>query len=241
MYFTLSMDSVDIILPAYNPLTGWELNVIERYKSLCQQVPDIHFQLIIVNDGSVHLDENTSVSLIKSHIPDFHWISYRVNQGKGYALREGVKKSSADYLVYTDIDWPYEEASMMGLIKSLRTNADAVIGVRDERYYLHLPIIRMRISRILRKINALILRLKVDDTQAGLKGFKKFLAPEFLKTTIDRYLFDLEFIYRISRLEHVRMESFPISLREGITFSTMNKKVLWQEARNFFRIWWGIS
>ena len=237
MYFAAAMDSVDIILPAYNPLTGWELNVIQRFQSLQKKLPGVQFHLIIVNDGSARMDETASAALIRQQIPDFQWITYRVNQGKGYALREGVRKSTSDYIVYTDIDWPYEEESMIGLINVLRKNADAVIGVRNEEYYKHLPPARQRISKLLKKINARYLHLKVDDTQAGLKGFRKKIKDEFLKTTINRYLFDLEFIFRMSRRKDIVVIGFPISLRPGITFSKMNRKILFQEAGNFVKIW----
>jgi glycosyltransferase involved in cell wall biosynthesis len=237
MYFALPMTTVDIVLPAFNPLPGWEENVITRYSSLQRQLPDIQFQLYIVNDGSSKLDENLSKFRLQEKIPDVHWISYQANRGKGYALRQGVSETTAEFIVYTDIDWPYEETSMLGMIHILRNTADAVIGIRNTNYYNHLPPARRRISRLLRSFNAKLLRLKVDDTQAGLKGFRKHLKDDFLQTTIDRYLFDLEFIYLLSRKKNVNIVGFPISLRSGITFSKMNRKILFQEAGNFIKIW----
>ena len=126
---------------------------------------------------------------------------------------------------------------MIGVIRTLMGSADAVIGKRDENYYTHLPPARRRISRLLRNFNAKLLRLKVDDTQAGLKGFRKNIKDIFLSTTIDRYLFDLEFIYLISAKKEIKVIGYPISLRPGITFSKMNRKILFQEARNFLKIW----
>ncbi len=237
MYFAAVMESVDIILPAYNPLPGWEDNVIARFKSLQDQLPSFGLNLIIVNDGSSKMDEALCLPKLQAGIKNFLWVSYPVNRGKGFALREGVKLSESDLIVYTDIDWPYEESSMTGLITKMSSGSDVVIGIRNEEYYTHLPPARRRISRMLRKFNAALLRLKVDDTQAGLKGFRKELKSDFLSTTIDRYLFDLEFIYRISRQKEITIIGYPISLREGITFSTMNRKILMQEARNFLRIW----
>ena len=231
------MTSLDIILPAYNPLPGWEDIVIGRFQSLVKALPDVKIRLFIVNDGSQRLDENHSMGLIKEVIPDLQWISYKENRGKGYALRQGVKKSTADFVVYTDIDWPYTEESMIGVIRTLTASADAVIGKRDDNYYTHLPPARRRISRLLRSFNAKLLRLKVDDTQAGLKGFRKNVKDIFLSTTIDRYLFDLEFIYLISAKKEIKVIGYPISLRPGITFSKMNRKILFQEARNFLKIW----
>ncbi len=231
------MTSLDIILPAYNPLPGWEDIVIGRFQSLVKALPDVKIRLFIVNDGSQRLDENHSVGLIQEVIPDLQWISYKENRGKGYALRQGVKNSTADFVVYTDIDWPYTEESMIGVIRTLMGSADAVIGKRDENYYTHLPPARRRISRLLRSFNAKLLRLKVDDTQAGLKGFGKNIKDIFLSTTIDRYLFDLEFIYLISAKKEIKVVGYPIALRPGITFSKMNRKILFQEARNFLKIW----
>lgn len=231
------MTSLDIILPAYNPLPGWEDIVIGRFQSLVKALPDVKIRLFIVNDGSQRLDENHSAGVIQEVIPDLQWISYKENRGKGYALRQGVKNSTADFVVYTDIDWPYTEESMIGVIRTLMGSADAVIGKRDENYYTHLPPARRRISRLLRNFNAKLLRLKVDDTQAGLKGFRKNIKDIFLSTTIDRYLFDLEFIYLISAKKEIKVVGYPIALRPGITFSKMNRKILFQEARNFLKIW----
>jgi glycosyltransferase involved in cell wall biosynthesis len=230
------MASLDVILPVYNPLPGWEEVVIGRFQSLEKAFPALKIRLFIVNDGSQR-DEEHAVQKLRIAIPDLLYIHYAANRGKGYALRQGIQQSNADYIIYTDIDWPYTEESMIGLISLLTSSADAVIGIRDKNYYDHLPSARRRISKLLRSFNARLLRLKVDDTQAGLKGFRKNLKDVFLSTTIDRYLFDLEFIYLLSGKKEIRVVGFPISLRPGITFSRMNKKILWQEARNFLKIW----
>ena len=237
MYFGGNMTTLDIILPAYNPLPGWEELVVERFLSLENQLPDVQLQLIIANDGSSRLDEDSALAILKRGIPALQWISYMPNKGKGYALRKGVENSTGDFIIYTDIDWPYTESSMLAMADALITKSDAVIGVRDHNYYQHLPPSRRRISRLLKKINARFLKLKVDDTQAGLKGFRKHLKGIFLSTTIDRYLFDLEFIFMLSRQKNVRITAQPIELRSGITFSKMNRKILLQEARNFLNIW----
>lgn len=231
------MSTLDIILPAYNPLPGWEGTVISRYQALVEALPEHKLGLIVVNDGSKKLNESLSKSLLVAAIPKLIWVGYEENRGKGYALREGVKRSTAEYIVYTDIDWPYTHDSIVGLINVLSREADVVIGKRDEGYYTQLPSARRRISKLLRKFNAFLLRLKVDDTQAGLKGFRKNVKEIFLSTTIDRYLFDLEFIYLLSAKKDISMSGFAIELRPGISFSKMNRKILFREARNFLKIW----
>jgi len=237
MYFVRLMVTLDIILPAYNPLPGWESVVINRYLSMKNRLAGITLHLIIVNDGSERIDESGALKILKAHVPELIWISYVKNRGKGHALRQGIASSTSDFIIYTDIDWPYMEESMVDLINTLLKDADAVIGVRDEAYYAHLPLARRRISKILRKINGKVLHLKVDDTQAGLKGFRKNVKDLFLSTSINRYLFDLEFIYLLSGKKEIKMIGYPIALRPGITFSKMNRKILFQEAKNFLKIW----
>lgn len=230
------MTTLDIILPAFNPMPGWEEIVVNRFLSLSAHFPHIQCHLIIVNDGSTRINEVQSVEKIKREISNFYWISYSDNKGKGNALRKGVEASTSDLILYTDIDWPYTEQSMVDLINKL-VIADVVIGIRDSSYYEKLPPSRRIISRLLKFFNERFLKLIVDDTQAGLKGFKKNIKSVFLNTTIDRYLFDLEFIHLLSKSDNFIVKTIPIYLRDGITFSKMNRSFLLREARNFFRLW----
>lgn len=233
MYFAHSMNDIDIILPAYNPLPGWENIVINRFQSLQQQLLQFKLHLIVVNDGSSTINEEVSLKILKQTIPLINWITYKENKGKGYALRKGVKVSTSAYIIYTDIDWPYTENSMIGLINELSKDVDAVIGTRNMDYHVHLPPARRKISRFLKKINSGLLRLKVNDTQAGLKGFRNNIRELFLKTTINRYLFDLEFIKLLSQSRNIKVIGYPVQLREGVKFSKMNSKILLSEAGNF--------
>jgi glycosyltransferase involved in cell wall biosynthesis len=230
------MLSVDILLPAYNPLPGWELAVISRFRSLQKRMPEHLFQLILVNDGSQQVGFTEGVQKLLENLSGVTVLNNEVNWGKGKVLREGVRQSSGDIILYTDIDWPYTEESMIAMIHALEEDAEVVVGVRDEKYYKQLPKMRRRISHWLQKFNSKLLHLQVDDTQAGLKGFRKNIKAIFLSTTINRYLFDLEFIYILSK-KKIRITPLPVELRPGIKFSKMNRKVILVEGWNFIRIW----
>ena len=69
-----------------------------------------------------------------------------------YAIRSyygyGVKQSKGDFILYTDIDWPYTETSVLAVLDKLLSGSDAVIGIRDVRYYQQLPPWRRWISKI---------------------------------------------------------------------------------------------
>ena len=196
-----------------------------------------YFPLLLVNDGSTKLDEISSRTLIEKNIRNGAWISYPHNVGKGHALRCGVAESTADLVVYTDVDWPYMEDSMVDVIRQLALGSKVVLGIRDEHYYSQLSFWRRYVSQWLQHMNKLLLKLQVNDTQAGLKGFHKDIKSIFLTTTIPQYLFDLEFVFLLTR-QNIQITTVPVKLREGISFMKVNRKVLLQETKNFLKIWW---
>ena len=81
-----------------------------------------------------------------------------------------------------------------------------------------------------------ILRLKITDTQCGLKGFNAKGRTVFLQTGIDRFLFDLEFIFLASKTPNLRIEPVPVTLKPGIQFSHVSIQVLLAESMNFAKV-----
>lgn len=234
----LKEKQIHIILPVYNPIAGWAENVIDRFRALevaCDQIAPL--KLIVVNDGSNKGDVKVGGALIVERIPECHFISYDENRGKGYALRQGVMAADSAYILYTDVDFPYTHQSMMEMIHAMLSGKwDAVIGTRDDSYYSQLPGTRRRISHYLKQMNARVLGLRVADTQGGLKAFSAELKSHFLATQIDRYLFDLEFIYRLSKKKSVRMLPLKVKLRDGVEFSQVPMRILMGEFRNFLKV-----
>ncbi len=230
------MLQADILLPVFNPPRDWEKTVSERFIGLQARFPDLQLTLILINDGSTLPGIVETMARLNTMIASLSWITYPVNQGKGFALRKGVEAAKGDLIVYTDVDWPYTEESMVNLIRVLLEGHAVAVGVREEDYYRHLPALRRWISKSLKVLNQRLLRLPVPDTQAGLKGFRREVRSVFLATTIRRYLFDLEFIHLLSRQKDVHVEGVPVRLREGIRFSSMNRRILWQEGWNFIKI-----
>lgn len=218
-----------IVLPCYNPAANWTEVVISRFNEL--QKLSYSFELIIVNDGSTSAIDSSS--LIK--LTDLQFISYPVNQGKGYALRKGVEAAKGDYIVYTDIDFPYTHESFLKVMEALKQGNDVVVGIRGEEYYTHLPKSRVYISKFLRSLIRFFLRIPTDDTQCGLKGFNQKGREVFLSTTINRYLFDLEFVF-LSARKKLKIKTVEVELRPEVVLSQMNWKILLQEFGNFLKI-----
>jgi glycosyltransferase involved in cell wall biosynthesis len=228
---------LSLILPCYNPPVGWEKNVVSVWQRLKALVPGIDFRLIIVNDGSQKNAGPETSAFVMAHIPGFMFYSYAANKGKGFALRKGVNLIEADYYLYTDIDFPYCPESMAEIITLLCSDQyDIVAGIKSEGYYQQTPFLRKQVSLLLRAMTRLLLQLPVSDTQCGLKGFNEKGKALFMQTTIERYLFDLEFLWLAGKNKSLRTFFQPVLLRDNIRFSSINPVMLAGEGYSFLKI-----
>ena len=227
---------VSLVLPCYNPPAGWEQTICSAYEAFCLRIKQ-QVELVVVMDGNSGQISGEAIAYIHEHIPGIKLIRYEQNRGKGYAIRQGVAVASGDIIIYTDIDFPYTADSMFSVYSKLQQNeCDVAIGVKDAAYYGHVPFLRRIISRFLRFFIRLFLAMPITDTQCGLKGFKKSVAPIFLSTTIDRYLFDLEFVRNCFRNKALRVAAIPVTLKENVQFRSMNYRILLSESVNFMRL-----
>ncbi len=231
----MSKPTIDIVLPCYNPQAKWYTELMHFQEQAGEKYS---IRYILVNDGSVNAELEKALPVLKSEGIDVTYISYPENKGKGFALRQGVKASQSDYVVYTDIDFPFTNTSVTDVIdKLLSGGSDVVAGNRDAMYYRNkMSFFRKLLSKSFRFILKHLLRMKVTDTQCGLKAFNQKGKKEFLKTRINRYLFDFEFIYRCGKNSSMRISPVAVELKPNVEFSKMKLKILVQETFNLFKV-----
>ncbi|WP_317899478.1 glycosyltransferase [Aurantibacillus circumpalustris] len=225
---------VSIILPCYNPPENWANNIIKELKALSEIISD-KIELILVEDG---IDEKlkSGIEFLKSNIPHFRSIRYSTNRGKGFALRQGVALAEGEIIIYTDIDFPYKAESVFRIYSALKNKeCDVAVGIKNNTYYAHVPFARRVLSKGLQSLVRFFLSIPITDTQCGLKGFVKDVKPVFLQTSIDRYLFDLEFIRMAYKLKY-KLEPLQIELKETAQFRVMNYRILFPEVLNFIKL-----
>jgi glycosyltransferase involved in cell wall biosynthesis len=227
---------ISIVLPCFNPITNWDKNILDNYKLIKKSLPEVTIEIILVNDGSSIQIEEGSIIYLRTEIQNFKYLSYSVNKGKGYAVREGVKNASFDNVVFTDIDFPYTTDSFVNMTNKLfNEEGDIVVGVRNVNYYENVPFYRKLISKGLIKLNKILLNLPVGETQAGLKAFSEKGKNALLKSTINGYLFDIE-VLKIAHKNGCVIKTSPVELRKDIVFSTMKFSLLMRELLNYFKI-----
>ena len=230
----------DLILPFYNPHEGWLNHLLEAVEALKQTLNGrgSTLRVILANDGSpktCYPDE--ALDAIRAAADEFIFATYDVNHGKGYCLRHAVAQADGDIQIYTDGDFPFGWQCAAEAFDRLSSGTDVVMGVRGSDYGQALHPLRKFISKGVRRLNRFLLGLpeRYLDTQAGMKGFRGAGKQAFLDTTVDTFLFDTEFIL-LAWDRGLRIDTIPLSLRPGLSFSKMGWSVLFREFGHFLRI-----
>ena len=116
---------VSVIVPVYNE----ESTIINVLKSISKQdIEGVEFEVIVINDGSY----DSTYSLLSQHneLYDIN-INFNDNHGKGYAVREGIKVSTGDYILFQDADLEYNPDDYLTILQPIILfDADLVIGSR---------------------------------------------------------------------------------------------------------------
>lgn len=230
----MSHPPLTIVLPLYAPQKDWHKVVWHHYHAIASGLA-FEPSLIIVQDGGRHpLPE--AIALLEDQIKSFRFLKSEPNRGKGATLRKGMAEVKTEFLIYTDIDFPYTTESFLRLWEELK-NHDVVIGVKNESYYRQVPKFRVFISKLLKAAIGLLFKMAITDTQCGLKGMNEKGKALYLATEINRYLCDLEFVYLcFKERPKLKIASVKLGLRPGIKFSQMNFKILVNESFNFLKI-----
>lgn len=114
-----------IIVPIYNE-EKTILNILNRLEEL--KFSAFKKEIIVVDDGS--LDGTRKILDSNKHLYDKLYFNHK-NEGKGSAVRLGLKKSIGDYVVIQDGDLEYNPDDLIKFEKVfLKFNADGVIGSR---------------------------------------------------------------------------------------------------------------
>jgi glycosyltransferase involved in cell wall biosynthesis len=216
---------------------GWEQVLKDALANLKTRLPDNALNaVILVNDGSTKGVSDAAIETLIAAHSEVKLIQYPKNRGKGYAVRTGVKSSEADLQIYTDVDFPYADESIVSFYHQLaEKKTDVVVASRGDSYYNSLSGFRRILSKSLRWLNGLLFGLKIKDTQGGLKGFNAAGRDVFLKTKVNRYLFDLEFIQQASKTD-LSMQAVDVELKPNIILPSPSFTVLLKELNNFVRL-----
>lgn len=80
---------IDLVLPCYNPPSGWEERVATHFREVERLFSPVRFHLFIVSDGSRRGYEPETIDRLRQLIPDVCVVDYKPNRGRICLARGG--------------------------------------------------------------------------------------------------------------------------------------------------------
>lgn len=171
------------------------------------------YEVIVVDDGSTDGTREV-VERFTERDAGVRLLSYGVNRGKGYAVRQGMLAAGGEHLLMCDADLstPIEEVET--LFAALEAGAEIAIGSRamaGSRLVVRQPPLRELIGRAFNLAVRLLAVPGIHDTQCGFKLFTRAAARDiFSRLTVDHWAFDVEALL-VARKMSYRVAEIPVT------------------------------
>jgi glycosyltransferase involved in cell wall biosynthesis len=213
--------NLSVVIPCYN-----EAGTIKSIVAAVRQAPYPDKEIIIVDDCST---DGTREILRDIIAPQVSSIIYQsVNQGKGAALRAGIRQATGDVIIIQDADLEYDPEEYPKVIKPILENkADVVYGSRfigsePHRvvYFWH------RVGNgLLTLLSNMLTNLNLTDMETCYKAFRREIIQS-IEIEENRFGFEPEITAKIAR-KGVRIYEVGISYH-GRTYKE-GKKINWKD------------
>jgi len=198
--FALEFPLVSLLIPAYNesarlrPSLGQVLAYLDAqpYAS----------EVLLIDDGSTDDTAQMAAAYFAGYAGrvGHRVLSYQPNQGKGYAVRQGLLAAQGQVAVFSDADLSTPLSELPALLAPLLAGThDVVFGSRalDRRLIgVHQPWLREQSGRLFNLVMRLATGLPYWDTQCGFKAFGLAACrPLLAAAALNRFGFDVELLY----------------------------------------------
>ena len=201
---------LSLVIPVYRQEKTIVRN-LKRTKSVLDKIR-YDYEIIVVIDGMV----DQSFQKVKSaQIPKVKTLTYLKNQGKSYAIRLGMSKTKGDYVMFMDSGMEIDPNGISMLLEHMQWySADIIVGSkRHPASLIHYPLTRKILSYGYYYLVKVLFGIKVKDTQAGIKIFKKKVLEKILPQLVEKkFAGDLEMLVVAKTLGFQRIYEAPIRL-----------------------------
>jgi glycosyltransferase involved in cell wall biosynthesis len=234
---------LSIVIPAYNE----RRRIVPTVASIAAHLAatPLTWELIVSDDGST---DGSPDHLRTLGMTNLRVVTSGVNEGKGAAVRRGLRAARGRAVLFADADCSTPIAELDPMLAELRAGADVVVGSRsiDGAATTNKSGLRHLLSTTLRLIVSILLPTGVRDTQCGFKLFGRDVAHQLADIqTITGFSFDLELLYLAKRHELTVVEH-PVSwfdapgstvdpARESIRFLRDILRIRWRSLRGVYR------
>lgn len=217
---------LSLIIPVYKQ----EKTIVENLKRIKTALDKIRYphEIIVVVDGLV---DRSLDKIKKANLVGVKTVCYLKNQGKSYAVRLGMSKARGDYIMFIDSGMEIDPNGISMLIEHMEWyDADIIVGSkRHLASQVNYPLKRKILSFGYYLLVKLLFGIRIRDTQAGIKIFKKKVLEKILPRLLEKkFAGDLEMLVVADLLGFKRIYEAPIKLDytlSGVTSAATLKAV----------------
>jgi glycosyltransferase involved in cell wall biosynthesis len=218
---------ISVIIPCYN-----EKNTIEKLIKKVINSSDFDKEIIVIddksNDGTREILQNELTKSINCLILN------EKNYGKGYSIREGIKRATGEIILIQDADLEYDPSEYPKLINPIINDvADVVYGSRfvgsgEKRILNYWHSVG---NLILTQLSNMLTNLNLSDMENCYKVFRSEIIKD-IDLKENRFGFEPEITAKISkkqiRIYEVGVKYYGRGYNEG-------KKINWKDGISAIR------
>ena len=198
-------EEITIILPTKNHenFILENLNYLDSYlkRSFTK------YQLLIISNGS----NKKNINLLKNYKKiNFEHLVYE-QSGKGFAVREGLKKSSYKYALICDSDFSVDIKYIEKFFKNGNPLSGFVIGSRklNTSVVEKTPLIRLLSGSIFTFLTRNYMRINISDTQCGFKLIDKSKFKNCKQFFSNDFFYDVE-LFLLAKKLFINIQEVPV-------------------------------
>ena len=212
---------LSVVIPCFN-----EVATIERLIDAVRASPWPDKEIIVVDDASTDGTRDLLTGKLAARIDRLEL--HAVNQGKGAALRSGIRLATGDVVIIQDADLEYDPVQYPRLLAPIvEGRADVVFGSRfmgaephRVLYFWH------RVGNgVLTLLSNMFTNLNLTDMETCYKAFRREVIQS-ITIEENRFGFEPEITAKVAKL-HVRVYEVGIAYY-GRTYAE-GKKVNWRD------------
>lgn len=209
---------LSLIIPVYKQ----EKTIVPDIKNIKSVLNKIRYdyEIIAVIDGKF---DKSGENIKKANLDKVKSITYLKNQGKSYAIHLGMKKAKGDYVMFLDSGMEINPNGISMLLEHMEWyNADIIVGSkRHPASRVNYSFSRKILSLGYYLLVKLLFNIRVTDTQAGIKIFKKNVLKVIFPRLIEKkFAGDLEILVVADLLKFKRIYEAPIRLDYSLSSVT---------------------
>lgn len=233
-----SLVTLSVVVPSYGQRATIIADLEQLHAFLTTITPD--HEILLVIDGNE--DRTREAVLAHAWFEGFRAECFRTNRGKGEALRHGLALVRGDLVAFIDAGGDLRREELLRFLAAMTLyDADIVIGSkRHSLSVVSYPPLRRFYSRAYQLLNRLLFRLRVRDTQVGMKLFRRAVLEAVLpRLLVKEFAFDLELLVVAHHLGFRRIVEAPVRLQHGFPSSINWRAVvrtLWDTLAIFYRL-----